>query len=152
MDKDLLDFLQAFREETSKRFDEMGQEVGSLREETSKRFDEMGQEVRQEVGSLREETSKRFDEMGQRFDARIDTFQEETTQRLDAVGADAQRAHILIEDLRDKVQTVAEGVAGANEQLQKHREEVSERFDTLESFYRRSFRALNSRVQKLEPI
>ena len=130
MDKDLLDFLQAFREETSKRFDEMGQEVHSLREETS----------------------KRFDEMGQRFDARIDTLQEETTQRLDAVGADAQRAHILIEDLRDKVQIVAEGVAGANEQLQKHREEVSERFDTLESFYRRSFRALNSRVRKLEAI
>ena len=141
MDKDLLEFLQAFREETTKRFDEMGQEVG--------------REIRQEVGSLREETIRRFDEMGQEVHElrqEVHAQREDNAQRFEKLETEVRGAHIIVEDLRDKVQIVAEGVAGFTEQLQKHKDEVSKRLDTIESFTRLCYQDLDGRVRRLEAI
>ncbi len=148
MDRDLLEFLQSFREETTKRFDEMGQEVRqevrSLREETTRRFDG----IEQEFQNVRLESGQEFQNVRQE----LRSLREENEQRFEKMENEVRGAHILFEDLRDTVQIVAEGVAGFTGQLQNHKEEVSKRLDTIESFTRLCYQGLDVRVRRLEAI
>ena len=69
-------------------------------------------------------------------------MREETTRRFEQVEGSIREAHVLIEDLRDKIAVVAEGVDG-----------VSERLDRLAVQHEatdRSVKALDLRVRKLE--
>src|ERR1700681_903726 len=143
MDQDLREYLEAFRAENSKRFDELGQridgtnqEVRSLREETTQRFDGMNQEVR----SLREETTQLREGTALRFD--------ETAHRFDKLETDVQGVYIRVEHLEGVIQLVAEGVTTVTHQLKRQGEEISERFDTVESFNRLIYKDLDSRVKK----
>jgi len=145
MDQELLEYLQAFRAENAKQFDALGQEVRSLRGETERRFDETTQRfdgVNQEVRSLREETGQRLEEVNQEFHS--------IRGRFDKLENDVQGVYVVVEDLRGKVQLVAEGVAGVTQQLQRQGEELSRRLDTVKSFNRLIYKDLDSRVKRLE--
>jgi DNA repair exonuclease SbcCD ATPase subunit len=96
---------------------------------------------------------RRFNEVDQRFretGQQIQAFQEETTQRFERLETEVRAAWISIEDLRDQVKLVAEGVANNNERLDRHAEATSRRFDDLESLLHQSYEDLDSRVRKLE--
>jgi uncharacterized coiled-coil DUF342 family protein len=154
MDQELLEYLQAFRAENAKRFDELGQridgtnqEVRSLRDETAQRFDEMGQRIdgtNQEVRSLREETAQRFDEVDQEFHS--------IRGRFDKLETDVQGVYVKVEHLQGVIQLVAEGVTTVTHQLKRQGEEISERFDAVESFNRLIYKDLDSRVKRLEAL
>lgn len=82
---------------------------------------------------------KRFDGMERRFGQEFQDLRQELRQ-----------VHVVVEDIQGKVQLTAEGVMNVNEKLDRHREEVSQRFDDLEAFVRASDRALAYRVSRLE--
>ena len=132
--------VQALREETTQRFDRTEQRIDqqgqALREETTQRFDRTEQRIDQQGQALREETVQGF----ARVDQQVRTFREETSQRFDRVDqrfesleADVRRAYVAIEDLRDEVRLVAEGVSNGNEQLEQFKQETAGRFGDLES-------------------
>lgn len=143
MDQELLEYLQAFRAENTKRFDELGQriegtnqEVRSLREETSQLRQETAQRfdgVNQEVRSLRDETTQ---------------LRQETTQRFDKLETEVRSVYIEVENLQGVVQLVAEGVTTVSHQLQRQGEEISERLDGVESFNRLLYKDLDSRMRR----
>lgn len=117
MDQDLREYLEAFREDNAKRFDELGQEVRSLREETERRFDEVDQEFRS------------------------------TRRRFDKLETDVQGVHVIVESLEGKIQLVAEGVTTVSHQLQRQGEDLSRRLDGVESFNRLLYKDLDSPVR-----
>lgn len=109
-----------------------------------RRFSALDERVERQFQTLREETAQGFANVDQRL-VNVD-------QRLEALETDVRRAYVAIEDLRDDVRLVAEGVTNANERLDRHREETSQRFDGLESLLHRSYEDLDSRVRKLEKV
>lgn len=95
----------------------------------------MEQRFSQEIQELRQEMVEQFGRADQRF-SNLET--------------DVRHVHVLVEGLDDKIQLTAEGITNVNEKLDRHRDEVSERFNDLESLVRTSDRALASRVSDLE--
>ncbi|HKI04950.1 MAG TPA: hypothetical protein VKK31_23425 [Thermoanaerobaculia bacterium] len=92
---------------------------------------------------------QRFSEMDQRFD-KVDQRFSEMDQRLDRVETEVRHAHVAIEDLRDKVQLTAEGIASGNEQLKQHQADIAQRFHNLESLNRLSYQNLDLSHQNLD--
>jgi predicted nucleic acid-binding Zn-ribbon protein len=90
-----------------------------------------------------------IDYLEQRFSS-IDRRFDQVDQRFETLETEVRRAYVAIEDLRGQVRLVADGVTNVSEQLSQHREEVSQRFDEVESFNRRSYEDLDSRVRKLK--
>jgi predicted phage gp36 major capsid-like protein len=99
------------------------------------RFVAMEANVAQQIKALRQETAERFDKVDQRF-GNLET--------------EVRQVHVVVEDLRDKIQLTAEGIMNVDEKLDRHKEEVDKRFNDLESLVRTSDRGLSSRVSKLE--
>lgn len=124
MDQDLLDYLKQSFSTIDERFSKMDE-----------RFVAMEASVAQQIQALRQETAERFDKVDQRF-GNLET--------------EVRQVHVVVEDLRDKVQLTAEGVANVNEKLDRHKEEVVKGFNDLESLVRVSDQSLASRVNKLE--
>jgi archaellum component FlaC len=106
---------------------------------------------------------KRFDEMGKRFDAmdaRFDAVEQrldKVEQRLDLVEAEVKglkketyETRILMEHLQDKVQLVAEGLAGVVASFKVHRAEVSEEIRGIKGLIQQSYSDLDRRVRNLE--
>src|SRR5206468_1216611 len=96
MDKDLFDFLQAFREETTRRFDEVSQRFDKMERETSQRFDKMDHETSQRFDKMERETSQRFDKMERETSQRFD----ETSQRFEKLEIEVRGLYIVVENLR----------------------------------------------------
>lgn len=95
--------------------------------------------------------------MEQRFSQELQAFRQETVeqfaradQRFSNLETEVRQVYVVVEGLHDKLQLVAEGVTNVNEKLDRHRDEVSQRFNDLESLVRTSDRALASRVDRLE--
>ena len=91
--------------------------------------------------------------MEQRFDGmeqRLDGMEQHFSQEIQGLRQEVQQVHVVVEDIQDKVQLTAEGIMNVNEKLDRHREEVSGRFNDLESLVRDSDRAVASRVDRLE--
>ncbi len=124
MDPELLEYLEAFRAENTRRFDELGQQIAGTNQGVRllrSQLDGTNQEVR----SLREET----------------------THRLDKLETEVRSVYIEVENLQGVVQLVAEGVTTVTHQLTRQGEEISERFNTVESFNRLLYKDLNSRMR-----
>lgn len=86
---------------------------------------EMEERIRGEVAMLREDTAKGFKE----------------------VKEDIRLAHVSVEDLRGDVRLVAEGVANANERLDRYREEVARQFKEVETRQRLAYQDLKGRLE-----
>src|SRR5436305_1690101 len=138
MDQDLLKYLDQRFSAIDQRFNEVNRRFDKIDErfegvdqrfsEVDQRFQETGQQIQvvregtaQQIQALREENAGNFREVDQRFD-RLET--------------EVRGAWISIEDLRGQVKLVAEGVSNNSERLDRHAEEVSRRFDDLESLLR----------------
>lgn len=172
MDKDLLDFLHSFREETTKRFDEMGQEFQNVRQELSQGLQDVRQELQQEFQNVRQELSQGLQDVRQELQQEIQkvrqefgqglqgvrqelrqeirSLREEDAQRFEKLETEVRGFHIVVESLRGDIQLVAEGVAGFTQQLKRQGEEFSRRLDTIESFTRLTYQDLDVRVRRLE--
>lgn len=138
MDQDLLDYLKQSFSAIDERFSRIDERFSTMDERFStmdERFVAMEESVAQQIQALRQETAERFDKVDQRF-GKLET--------------EVRQVHVVVEDIQDKVQLTAEGITNVNEKLDRHREEVSKRFNDLEAFVRTSDRALASRVSKLE--
>ncbi|MES1242104.1 MAG: hypothetical protein ABUT39_10830 [Acidobacteriota bacterium] len=85
---------------------------------------------------------KRFSYLDKRFDA--------VEERLEKVEKDTSETRILVEDLRDEVQLVAEGLMGVVESFKAHRAEVSEEIKGIRVFVQQSYSDLDRRVRILE--
>jgi predicted nucleic acid-binding Zn-ribbon protein len=88
------------------------------------------------------EVNERFGEMNKRFDA-VETDIKELKK-------DAHETRILLENLQDKVQLVAEGLVGVVEGFKTHRAEVSEEIKGIRVFVQQSYSDLDRRVRVLE--
>ncbi|HEV2855225.1 MAG TPA: hypothetical protein VHC97_20695 [Thermoanaerobaculia bacterium] len=131
MDQDLLDFLKQSFSVIDERFSKIDERFSKIDE----RFVVMEASVAQQIRAFRQETAERFDKVDQRF-GNLET--------------EVRQVHVVVEDLRDKVQLTAEGITNVNEKLDRHQEEVSRKFNDLESLMRASDQGLASRVAKLE--
>lgn len=121
MDQELIAYLDMRFRETSQQIRE---EIGSLRQETTQQITSLRQETTQQIASLREETIQRFEKVDERLQGLEDT---------------GRHTRILVEDLRGRIQLVAEGVASTNQRLDAFKEET-----------RDEIRAVRGRVQLLE--
>lgn len=110
----------------------------------------MDKDLLEYLQAFREEMVEQLGVLWQRVDAGFHSMRQENAQRFEKLETEVRGAHIAVEDLRDKVQIVAEGVTGVAEQLKKQGEDFSERLDTLEAFTRLSYKDLDLRVRKLE--
>lgn len=106
----------------------------------------MDQDLLTYLAAMEQRLQKRSDAMEQRFDGMEQRF----TQEIQELRQEVRHVHVVVEDIQDKVQLAAEGIMNVNEKLDRHREEVSGRFNDLESLMRDSDRALASRVDRLE--
>lgn len=80
------------------------------------------------------------------LDKRFDAVE----KRLEKVEKDTSETRILVEDLRDEVQLVAEGLVGVTESFKAHRAEVSEEIKGVRVFVQQSYSDLDRRVRVLE--
>jgi len=180
MDQELLEYLEAFRAENTRRFDELGGRVDQLGgrvdqlgghvDQLGGRVGELGERVDQ-LGGRVDQLGGRVSELGERVDGtnleirslREETtqrfsevnqearsFREETTQRFERLQAEVRRGDVVTEGLQGTVALIAEGVTGIVQQLKRQGEEVSQRLDAVESFNRLIYKDLDSRVRKLE--
>jgi len=108
MDQELIAYLDRRFRETSQQISE---EISSLRQDTTQQIASLRQDTTQQIASLRNETMQRFETV----DARL--------QGLEETGRHTQ---VMVEDLRGRIQLVAEGVAGANQRLDAFKEETRE--------------------------
>jgi predicted nucleic acid-binding Zn-ribbon protein len=80
------------------------------------------------------------------LDKRFDALE----KRLEKVEKDTSETRILVEDLRDEVQLVADGLAGMVDSFKVHRAEVSEEIKEIRVFVQQSYSDLDRRVRILE--
>jgi archaellum component FlaC len=90
---------------------------------------------------LRAYLEERFNSIDQRFDG-VDQRFDGIDKRLDRLETRVDGAYLLIEDLRDKIEIVAEGVTGVSERL--------DRLAAQHEYTNRAVEALELRVRKLE--
>jgi len=113
MDQELIAYLDA-------RFREASEQVEGLREE----FAGFRGETTQQISGLRGEiTSLRDEFVG---------FREETSQNFSRADEKIRQVHIVVEDLRDEIKVLAEGLSGFGEQLNSFRTEVSQSHTELD--------------------
>ena len=121
-------FDERFREFARKIVEETAQQITASREEMSQQITASREETAQQIAELREETISRF-EKG-----------EET----------ARHTVVLVEDLRSKLDLVAEGVIGANERLDRYRSEARIEFNQVKGWIEPYYRELDGRVRNLD--
>jgi uncharacterized coiled-coil protein SlyX len=88
------------------------------------------------------EMDRRFGEMDKRFD-RVETDIRELKK-------ETYETRILMEHLQDKVQLVAEGLAGVVASFKAHRIEVTEEIKGIRGLVQQSYSDLDRRVRNLE--
>ena len=101
----------------------------------------MNPEFRQIIEALDELSARQAAHLEQ---TRLQTERiEELTRRTDGLEqnltrttAEIRKAHVLIEDNRSVIELVAEGVSAANQRIDSLKEEMNQRFDSQESFFR----------------
>ncbi len=141
MDPSLVEYLD-------RRFEENREELREFRLEISRRFDEN----REELHELRLDTSKRFDETSTRFDEtskRFDHLESELGQ-VRVLATEIRHLHVLVQEQKTGLQTVAEGVASNDQKITRLRTEMNGQFEDLKSVIYPSIRALDRRVTDLE--
>ena len=82
---------------------------------------------------------QRFEYLDQRFEG-IDLRFEETNKRFDKFEDQLREAHVLIEGLDAKIETVAEGVLSNGEAHRKLRVELDRQFEEVKAVNRISYR------------
>jgi archaellum component FlaC len=149
MDPELLAYFDQHFSSLNQRFDRVDQRLDRVEQ----RLDGVGQRL-DGVDQRLDRVDQRLDGIDQRFD-RVDRRFDGIDQRLDNLETGVRHAHVLIEDLRGKVQLVAESVEGVRDQLKAHEAGVNTRFDkvekrllTIEAYAHASYEDLNSRIPK----
>jgi hypothetical protein len=114
------------------------------------RFHESAQHTTQQIAALRQETVERFRESAQHTTQQIAALHQETVERFEKVESSIRETQVMIEDLRDQNQILAEGVSGVEEKLQTFREEVNVRFDQAQKTTVLYYTDLDRRLRTVE--
>ena len=125
-------------------------------QQLSQQLADLRQELHREIAEFRQETNQRFEQVDQRFeqsDARVTSIRDELVHQIAGVrdelkqdvhklGEESRETRVLVERLGDTIQLVAEGVAGANQRIDRLRTELRES--------REDVQALDVRVSAIE--
>lgn len=118
-------------------------------------FDERFRETSRQIQDLREETVQQFTsfraEVDQRFE-QVDRRFGQVGQRLDQLQETVHGTQILVEDLRGKIELVAEGVVGVNERLDAALEKTAGDIQEVRSVFTAHNKNLNGRIQVVEDL
>jgi chromosome segregation ATPase len=145
MDQELIAYLD-------ERFRETSQQIQGLREETTQQLTSFRAEVDrrfEQVDKRFEQVDKRFEQVDKRFeqvDERLDHLQETVHELQETVHG----TQILVEDLRGKIELVAEGVVGVNERLDAALEKTGGEFQEVWSVFSAHNKNLDGRLQAVE--
>lgn len=137
MDEDLKSYFDGQFSSMREHFD--GQ-IQQLRQEMNQEFKEVKGDVREFKGDVQELKGDVQELKGDIQELKGDVRQ--LKGDVQELKGDVQQAYVLIENVHGQVRLVADGVANCNEQLQRHREEVSGKLDLCED--------LDLRVRRLE--
>jgi hypothetical protein len=74
----------------------------------------------------------------------------EMTRRFEQMEDKVHQAHILIEDLRDKIHLIAEGFMGLHEKLDCYRNESIASFEQVRGWIEPYYRILDGRIRAME--
>jgi chromosome segregation ATPase len=96
-----------------------------------------------------EAIDRRFDAMDRRLDAMDKRF-DAMDDRMNRLEGEIRLNGVQIEDLRDQIRLVAEGVASVDQKLDAFRVEVAKEFDEVRAMNRASYERLDRRVTNLE--
>lgn len=143
------------------RFQELAQQIAESRDETARQFAASREETTQQIEKLREETSQQLARLREETTQQFAASREETSQQIAKLRGEmvsrfekgeetARHTEILIEDLRDKLDVVAEGVMGANERLDRYRNEARIEFNQVKGWIEPYYRELDGRVRNLD--
>ncbi|HEV2844693.1 MAG TPA: hypothetical protein VG477_07595, partial [Thermoanaerobaculia bacterium] len=142
MDKELITYLQQMEERMEKRMDARFVRV-------DEQFVQVNEQMDGRFAQVNEQMDGRFAEAGQGFQSlheEVVTFRKQTAQGFEEVKDDIRGAHVSIEGLRSEVRLVAEGVANANESLERYKDEVSRDFKQADARHRDAYQNLEGRV------
>jgi archaellum component FlaC len=92
---------------------------------------------------------QRFERMDERFE-RMDGRFERIDERFEKVETEARHTRVLLEGLDNKIQLVAEGVAGVSERLEDFKAETARNFAEVKASFATQHRNLKGSVQELE--
>jgi chromosome segregation ATPase len=160
-DQELIAYLDSRFQETSRQIRSLGTDLASFREETHQRFEQVDQRFQQvdrrfqEVDQRFQEMDRRFQEVDQRFQEMDQRFQEmdrrfqEVDRRFEKAEETARQTLVLVENLRDKVQLLAEGFMGLNDRLERH-QIATVTFDQVKEWLEPYFRTLNGKVSGMD--
>jgi hypothetical protein len=129
-------FDERFREFAQKIVEETTRQIAASREETTR-----------QIAASREETARQFAASREETSLQIAKLREEMISRFEKGEETARHTEILIEDLRHKLDVVAEGVVGANERLDRYRSEARIEFNQVKGWIEPYFRDLDGRVR-----
>jgi hypothetical protein len=93
----------------------------------------------------------RFREVSQQIaDLRgeFEGFRAETGRNFDRVDKDIRETGIMVENVRDEVKFVSDGVKGANERLDAFKAEVAQEFKDVRSLIHLSYKDLDRRIRR----
>jgi chromosome segregation ATPase len=117
--------------------------------ETSRQIQDLREEAVQQFTSFRAEVDQRFEQVDRRFE-QVDRQLGQVGQRLDQLQETVHGTQILVEDLRGKIELVAEGVVGVNERLDAALEKTAGDIAEVRSVFTAHNKNLNGRVQVVE--
>ena len=127
MDPELIAYLDQRFHSIDQRFHSIDQRFDSI--------DQRFQETSQQISALREETLQRFEQVDRRFE-QVDEANRHT--------------RVLVEELRDKIELVAEGQVGLSERIENLEKQAAQTFDTVKGLIAPFYRELDGRIRALE--
>src|SRR3954467_4952546 len=153
MDQELIAYLDTRFREVSQQITGLRGEVGGLRGEVGDLRGEVG-DLRGEVGDLRGELGGLRGELGDLrgelggLRGEFESFRAETGRNFDRVDEDIRETGVMVENVRDEVKFVAEGVKGANERLDAFKADVAQEFKDVRSLIHLSYKDLDRRIRR----
>jgi archaellum component FlaC len=113
------------------------------------RFDEVERRGQERFDAAERRNQERFAAVNQRFDESERRF-EHVDRQIVEVKDSVRHTNVVLEDLRSKVEIVAEGVMAVQERQDRDREELRGEIREVRTFVEVSYGALDRRLKVLE--
>ncbi len=153
MDSELKDYLEAMERRVNARFDESHGQMAEFRRDVDAQMavfrgevDARFEENQAQMAVFRGEVDARFEEN----QAQVAEFRRDVEQRFEQTDDRIRRTHVVVEDVRGLVQTVAEGVVAVRESQQRNTRELKEEIGEVRDLLTASYRYLDRRLSVVE--
>jgi hypothetical protein len=150
-------FDQHFREvlrHTESLHEQTTQQIAGLRQETVEQIAGLRQETVEQIAGLRQETVEQIAGLRQETVEQIAGLRQETTEQIAGLRQETMEqiyhTQIMVEDMRGKLQILAEGYFGIQEKLTVFKDQVEENFKAVHNTLSVHYRGLESRIRIVE--